>query len=151
MRRANIIAAIVLLIGGSFVIWKALQMDYMVEGVPGPGFLPFWCGAVTAFLSAILLVTNIRKEKDGSEEPLFTKKILKNMVMLIGASAIAMFLVKFFGMLICIGVLTGVLSWSFGNKKLKSCVVLTVFTPVGFWLLFVKTLEITLPRGFLGF
>ncbi|ATW27610.1 hypothetical protein DCMF_25200 [Candidatus Formimonas warabiya] len=137
--------------GSVYVIWQSVQMDYMVDKVPGPGFVPFWCGFFTGVLSALLLFTSIFSREKSSEKNLFDKKIYKNMASVIGASALAMFLVNYLGMLVCIGLLTGFLSWAFGNKNLSTCVMITVFTPLGFWLLFEKALEITLPHGLLGF
>ncbi|ATW27414.1 tripartite tricarboxylate transporter TctB family protein [Candidatus Formimonas warabiya] len=150
MRRANIITAALLLISSIYIIWEATRMEYMVDNVPGPGFLPLWCGVLLCFLAVLLLLTNIKKSTYNAA-PMFNKKIYKNMGAVIGASSIAMFLVKFLGMLVCIGLLTGVLCWAFGNKNLKTCVMITIFLPLGFWLLFIKALGVILPQGLLGF
>lgn len=46
-----------LLIGlGSYVIWQALSMSYYTQVGPGPGFFPFWLGAVLVALALATLV-----------------------------------------------------------------------------------------------
>lgn len=153
MWQGNIAAAAFFLLGGIYIIYASLQMGYMSGKVPGPGFISFWCGVLIGLLSILLLINLIfsKNNKDKVKEAVFNRKNLKNIGTVIGASAIAMFLVRFLGMLISIGLLTGFLSWSFGNKNLKSTILIAVLTSLGFWVLFVKVLILTFPRGLLGF
>lgn len=153
MRKENIITAIVLLIAAVYIVIQSLGMEYKdAEGIPGPGFIPFWSGALIGFLSLITLYQNVgRAAAKGTQEAIFNKEFFKNVGKLLGASVVAMSLVKFLGMLTCIGLLTGYLSRILGLKKSKVNIIMAVLTPVIFWLVFTQGLEMRFPEGPLGF
>lgn len=126
-------------------------MKYLDDGVPGPGFWPIWVAILIGGLSLILLYGAIRSRPDSTSKPVFTKEFWRNSAIVIGGSAIIMLLVQFIGMLAGIGILVGFLSWMMGTKSYRTNVALAVLSPVFFWLVFEKALDVRLPIGLLGF
>ncbi|MBZ4654436.1 MAG: hypothetical protein JG781_1777 [Peptococcaceae bacterium] len=152
MKGANIITSIVLLLFGAYVIWDAIKMEYIIDNVPGPGFLPLWTGIFIIGLAFLMLYNNTLGNKpDSTKDPSFDKTFLRNVLVVIGSSTLAMVLVKVVGMLVAIGLLTGFLSWATGTKNMKVNAALTVVTPFIFWLVFEKALEVNFPNGLFGF
>lgn len=153
MRKENIVTSIVLLIVSAYIIMQSIGMEYKNEdGIPGPGFIPLWAGAILGFLSLLNLYQNMfgTGAKD-TKKAIFDKQFFQSVAKLLGASVVAMSLVKFLGMLTCIGLLTGYLSRILGLKKSKVNIAIAVLTPAVFWLVFSVGLEMRLPEGPLGF
>lgn len=153
MRKENIVTAIVLLLAAAYIVMQSIGMEYKdAEGVPGPGFIPFWSGALIGFLSLLTLYQNVgRAAVKDTQKAIFNKEFFQNVGKLLGASVVAMSLVNFLGMLTCIGLLTGYLSRVLGLKKIKVNIIMAVLTPVIFWLVFSLGLEMRFPEGPLGF
>ncbi|MHC1758647.1 MAG: tripartite tricarboxylate transporter TctB family protein [Negativicutes bacterium] len=152
MRKADIVTSCVLVVLASIGAVQSYGMQYMTEdGVPGPGFVPLWTCLLVILLSGIMLVASIRKIKsDANSTPVFDRTFYKSSLILLGASSIAMALVKPLGMLVCIGLLTGFLSRVLGHKHWPMNIALAVGTPIIFWLLFTFALEVRFPEGILG-
>ena len=56
MRRVYQVASLVVLVGAIYVMAESrTNIDYYTKYGPGPGFFPFWCGALMALLSLIWL------------------------------------------------------------------------------------------------
>lgn len=153
MRKANIITSLIFVTCSLYIMVQSLGMEYMdKDGVPGPGFVPMWAGALIGMLSLLMLYMNtIGNRPDSNKEQVFDKRFVKNAATLLGASAIAMALVPVLGMLTCIGLLTGYLSRALGTKNIKANIAMAVLTPVAFWLVFTLALEVRFPEGLLGF
>ena len=56
MRRVYQIASLVFLAFSAYLMFESRQMEYYVDLGPGPGFFPFWLGALLAVLSVIWLI-----------------------------------------------------------------------------------------------
>ncbi len=56
MRRVYQIASLIFLAFSAYLVLKSRQMEYYADLGPGPGFFPFWLGALLAVLSIIWLV-----------------------------------------------------------------------------------------------
>jgi putative tricarboxylic transport membrane protein len=56
MRRVYQIASLIFLAFSAYLVFKSRQMEYYADLGPGPGFFPFWLGALLAVLSIIWLV-----------------------------------------------------------------------------------------------
>jgi putative tricarboxylic transport membrane protein len=153
MRRANIITAILMLMFAGYVFIDSIRMEYMTsDKVPGPGFIPLWIAILIGIVSLLILLFNaVINRSDTDKSPRFNLRFFSNTLKVIGGSSLSMICVKFLGMLISIGLLTGFLSWSMGTKGWKTNLLLTVLTPVFFYLIFQKALEVNFPQGIFGF
>lgn len=151
MWRANIITGLLLLFASFYLIVDAGRMTYFIDGVPGPGFWPIWVAILICGLALLLLYGAVRDRSNVILKPVFNKEFWRNSAIVIGGSAVAMLLVQFIGMLAGIGILIGFLSWALGTKSYKTNVALAVISPIFFWLVFEKALDVRLPTGLFGF
>lgn len=151
MRRADIVIGLLLLFGSLYLIFDASKMNYLSDGVPGPGFWPIWVAIMICAMALLLLVGSIRSQPKAASKPVFTKEFWRNSAIVIGGSAVAMLLVQFIGMLAGIGILVGFLSWALGTKSYKMNMALLIISPFFFWLVFEKALDVRLPASLLGF
>lgn len=69
MKRADVLAGLCLIGLGIFIIQQALQLDYINEYGPGPGFLPLWLGiGFLALTSPLVVMTILRPMSHAAEE-----------------------------------------------------------------------------------
>ena len=151
MGKANIYTGIVMLIGCTYLIFEAHNLEYMIKNVPGPGFLPLWLGILLAFCALLMIYSGFRGKAKEKDKSCSNKKKIRNTVVVLGSAVIAMLLTKILGLLICVGLLTGYLSWALGMKNLKTDILLGILTPVVFWIIFTAALDIQFPVGIFGF
>jgi putative tricarboxylic transport membrane protein len=69
MRRIHQIIALVALVLGLYVCLESIRLGYFQPLGPGPGFLPFWLGALLTALSLIWLVRLTIRPVEPVEEP----------------------------------------------------------------------------------
>jgi hypothetical protein len=134
-----------------YFIWDAISMEYVIDGVPGPGFFPLWIAILMGVIALFILYDAARNKSEENKKPIFNKKFWRNTGIVIGGSVISMLLMYIIGVLAAVGLLTGFLSWALGTKGYKINLSLTVFTPLAFWLIFEQALQVNLPKGLLGF
>lgn len=150
MRRANMYIGVIMLALAAYIISEALTMDYTDDGIPGPGFAPFWTGAFIVVISLILLYKNgVLRQPESDKGPGFDNEAYRIMGTVIGGCSGSMLLVYIVGMLPAIGIMTGFLSWMMGTKNKTTVIALTLLTPVMFWLIFAMALEVNFPGGLL--
>lgn len=152
MRKADIYTSIIVMMGCAYIFYSALDLQYMLEdGVPGPGFLPIWISSLIFFCMLLQLILSLRKKAEPGEKSCFSKESVRNALVLIGSSAVAMLLSHLLGMLVCLGLLVGYLSWMLGMKNWKVDVALAICIPLIFWAVFSVFLEVQFIQGIFGF
>lgn len=150
MRLANRITSILLFLFGIYVLVEALKFDYMVEGTPGPGFLPFWVGLSISLLALIPLAKTFTQFASKLVNP-FQKGDFKNFFIVIGSSIGVILITPLTGLLTALGLMVGVICKLLGTKSWKMVIGLTIVTPVALYLIFDVILGVPLPKGILGF
>jgi len=150
MRIANRIASILLFSFGIYVFVQALKFDYMVDGTPGPGFLPFWVGLSISLVALIPLVRTFTKFASKLANP-FQKGDFKNFFIVIGTSVGVILVTPLTGLLIALGLMVGVICKLMGTESWKMVIGLAVISPVVLYVIFDVILGVPLPKGILGF
>jgi putative tricarboxylic transport membrane protein len=145
---AEFIAAAVSILLGLTVVILALQLPYMSEYGPGPGFLPLWVGG-GIFVCGIIILIQVFK-KYGKMTNFFrpgTKLGVKILIEII----ITFFLFPLIGFSIALGLFTGVAMRTMGKHKWTSCGLTSLVTAICVHFLFGHYLTIPLPTGMIGF
>jgi len=121
---------------------------------PGPGFLPFWGGAVLFLASLIQFLSNVFSKpkiiEPGSRKGLFTEPGWRKVLYVILALAVYAFFFESGGFLICTFFLMIFLLASTARRwpiVLMGSLLITLLS----YLLFEKVLTVGFPRGVLGF
>ena len=144
----DVISGAVLAALGVFIISEAWGWNYMSEEGPGPGFFPLWYGIAMVLLSLLLVVRSA--VKPGSAEKTDWSGVGRALTSWL-AFAIAVVMLKPLGFLLSFALLTLFVVAVMYGRPLKIAVAAAVGNAVGFYLLFVLALDISLPVGLLGF
>ena len=150
MRIANRIASLIIIIFGLYIIYEANKMDYMVDGTPGPGFLPLWLGIAICLVALIPFGRTFTRFASKLDNP-FQKDNFKIFFVVIGCAIAMIFVTQITGMLVALGLMVGTIAKLLGTQSWKKVIGLTIFTPVLLFGIFKVILDVPLPKGIFGF
>jgi putative tricarboxylic transport membrane protein len=158
MRRADRLTGLLLAAFAGYTIAAGWQMGYWQGRIPGPGFAPIWIGGGLALAALFLLfrrspgtaalqllqpVPADAPARSGSRELLLGGEI-------VAATAGALLLAPRVGMMAATAVLLLVLIRLLGGPW-RSAAGTAVLLPAAFYLLFVRWLQVPVPKGPWGF
>ncbi len=150
MRMANRIASILIIIFALIIIYQSLQFDYMVEGTPGPGFLPFWLGVFIALTALIPLIKTFTGFASKLANPFKTGEF-NDFFIVLGSATVAAIITPITGLLVALGLMIGTIARLMGNKNWKTVIGVAVVTPILLYTIFVFVLAVPVPKGIFGF
>lgn len=151
--KRDLLSAIVLASFGSFVIYEARRLPYRSEFGPGPGFLPLWIGIGIVACSAVMLYAYFfRTERNSEEETAKPTRI--ELARALGAwlaFVAAIVFLPFIGFGLSLGLLTAFLIFVLDRRSSWVALGVAMALALGFHLVFVIALGVSLPVGVLGF
>jgi putative tricarboxylic transport membrane protein len=134
---------------GLYIIIQAGQWEYLGPEGPGPGFFPLWYGVAMLALSALLIVSNMRRGYARGNAIDWTK--LARAFSTWFALAVSVALFKPLGFVISFALLTYFIVAVMYRRPLKTAALVAVASAGGFYLVFDLALSVPLPVGVLGF
>ena len=134
---------------GLYIIVQARQWEYLGPEGPGPGFFPFWYGAAMLGLSALLVVSHLRRVS-ARRSPIEWVKLGRALSTWF-ALAVSVALFKPLGFVISFSLLTYFIVAVMYRRPLKTAALVAVASAAGFYLVFDRALGVPLPVGVLGF
>lgn len=149
MRTADRIMSILILLLGVYVLVTSWGLQYQLDDLPGPGFVPFWSGLGMVALSLIILAGTFPR-RAGSDTRPFSRGSVRNMAASLGGCILMVALTGFTGLLVSLGLLTGFLARLWGTRSWVTTVLLAVILPVSLYLIFTVALSVSIPKGILG-
>ena len=158
MRVADTVAALSVALLGATVIALARQLPYEAEYGPGAGFLPLWLGVALVILSVLLLrEARTVRTPDGAaiaEDPAdqagffhFVPGALTPWLVFFFSTVVVSLLFERLGFALAIGLYMFVTMRWVANLSWLATVLLTVLTPIGLYVLFVRLLMVPIPLG----
>jgi putative tricarboxylic transport membrane protein len=134
---------------GIYIVIQARQWEYLGPDGPGPGFFPLWYGVAMLGLSALLIVSNLRRESARGNAIEWGKvgRALSTWF----ALAVSVALFKPLGFVISFALLTYFIVAVMYRRPLKTAALTAVASAAGFYLVFDRALGVPLPAGVLGF
>ncbi len=150
MRMTNRIASIIIFLIGLYVFMGAMKLDYILKGIPGPGFLPRWVSLLIMVLALVLLLLSFSKNESKERHP-FNAAEFKNAGIIIGSAVFVMLVTKYLGLSLAIGIMAGAIAKFTGPTSWKKVIAVTVATPIASFVLFDILLGVPLPTGIFGF
>ena len=151
LRDVDALAGAVLVCLGGFVLMQSLQLDFYVEGVPGPGFFPALLGVLLMALGAGLLIRRWWGPTDSADDFSLPTRLQVSrslslwLLLLVGA-----LLVGPLGFPIAMLLLVAAILFGIERRRGIGAVLTTVLIPVLAWLVFGLLLQVPLPMGPLG-
>ncbi len=147
MKRGTQISAVVLLLLAIYIMVTSIKkLGYKLNGLPGPGYAPFWI-AVFLVIFALGILWEAKRLPGGS---IFTRRTLKMLAILTTVGIITILLALFLGLLTSLALVAGALVLLLGGS-LKQAVVTVPTVGICFYLLFQRLLMVSFPKGPFGF
>lgn len=149
------LTGVVLLAFAGYTIVAGRQMDYWQGRIPGPGFAPIYIGAGLA-LAALILLLRPAPPRPGHEHAaaqVERAEAWRDVVLALQIAAIAVaatLLIPWLGMMAGVGLLLLGLVKLLGGSW-RSAVSTAVLLPTVFHLVFVRWLQVPVPKGPWGF
>ena len=132
-----------------YIIVQARQWEYLGSEGPGPGFFPLWYGVAMLGLSALLIVSHLRRRSARGNAIDWSK--LGRAFSTWFALAMSVVLFKPLGFVVGFALLTYFIVAVMYRQPLKTAALVAVASAGGFYLVFDRALGVPLPVGFLGF
>jgi len=134
---------------GAYIVIQARQWEYLGPEGPGAGFFPLWYGIAILGLSALLIVSNLRRGAARGNAIDWTKLGRALTTWLALAVSVALF--KPLGFVISFALLTYFIVAVMYRRPLATAALVAVASAAGFYLVFDRALSVPLPVGVLGF
>jgi len=150
MEKGDVVAATVLAGLGIFIIRQSLQLNYMSEYGPGPGFLPLWLGVGLIALSLPLVYFAIRTPRKSDLEKASWRSQVRALAAWFGFM-VAIVLLKSLGFILSFTLLTLFLVLAMDRRSPLTALSVAVAGALGFYLIFALSLGVSLPVSPWGF
>jgi putative tricarboxylic transport membrane protein len=146
----DLLSGVVLAAFGLYLTIASSQYSYLSEEGPGPGFLPFWLGIAILSLAACLIIVSRRHAAAPSKMPQSwngEKRALSAWLAFMGMILLSSFLGFTAGlMLLAIFIIA-----CMERRSLRSAILVALGLGIGFHLIFIVMLGLSLPTTPLGF
>jgi putative tricarboxylic transport membrane protein len=148
VKRVDQVASLVFL---GFSIWLLLKshgMEYMAPTGPGPGFFPFWLGALLAVLSLVWLVRSSLASTAPLERGFVpSREGALRVVTIVVALAVFSAVVELFGFQLTMLVFLATLLMTLGRQKLVTTAAVSIAGSFGVYYAFTHWLDVSLPAS----
>ena len=134
---------------GAYIVIQARQWEYLGPEGPGAGFFPLWYGIAILGLSALLIVSNLRRGavRGNAIDWARLGRALSTWL----ALAVSVALFKPLGFVISFALLTYFIVAVMYRRPLATAALVAVASAAAFYLVFDRALSVPLPVGILGF
>ena len=152
MRRADQITGVLVLIFSAAVMEGGRRMPPSNTFGPGAGFLPFWLGALLAFLSLILIVQATRRAAEAAPRPLTPSRVALIAVLSTAAGLAGyILLLEPLGFLLATALFGAFLLGVVERERWTVTLSVSVVKAFVLYVVFQRLLGVNLPQNVLGF
>lgn len=123
----------------------SLSMEYVKEGVPGPGFLPFWTSLILGGAAIMILVNSWKKPLKGLL--MANRTVLWRTVIFFLAMVVMVFLIPYLGMVVTLALFMLFAVPFLGARDRLKILASVVLVPLFVYVLFQFVLQVPLPVG----
>lgn len=139
-----------LLLFGIFVVYESLQLRYLGDFGPGPGFFSFWLGVLVIGLALAELAKTIRRRSEPLPNGFFPDRAgLVRMLSIVGALVGALLIMEWLGFSLTMLLFSIFLLRTLGRQSWWLTVILALAGSFGTAFIF-RQLLVILPRGIIG-
>lgn len=151
LNKSELVAAGLLIALGILIVRTAARWVYLTPDGPGPGFFPMWTGGSIIALAAVIVLRHIYLV--WKQQPVERTNWRGSARVLIGwlGLAVSIALLKPLGFTVSFLLLVFFLVMVIFRQSFLAALSVGAGAAVGFWLLFVKALQVQLPAGPWGF
>ncbi len=152
MRKAELIAAAFFFLAGAHVVQQSTSdLDMWSRYGPGPGFVPFWAGALWMVLSALHMLNVVLQPRifHGSQ-PFPVGVSAVRVIVLTAILAVSIFLMETVGFLVAMTVMIALCLAIIDRYSWKKTAVASVVIAATCYAVFSAVIGVPFPRGILG-
>lgn len=152
MRRADQITGVIVLLFSILLMVGSWRMPPSATFGPGAGFLPFWCGALLALLSLLLVLNAFWQPAVLPTKSVFPSgRALFTIGAVIAGLTVYILTLEIVGFLVGTGLLTAYLLGFVEREKWYTTILVAVLNSAGLYLVFQVLLGVNLPANRFGF
>ena len=152
MNKAETVAGLVFTALGVFMFVESWKTPYLLEGVPGPSFLPRWIagGLVTTGLFLTLRAALPRFAlNDPTDWP--NRRGWARVGLMLGAMAVAFLVLTKLGFLVTMTLFIAIVIYGLGVRSWVTLATVPLGTGIALYMVFAVWLRVPLPKGILEF
>ncbi len=149
--KGDVISGAVLAALGVYIITEARNWSFTSSEGPGPAFFPIWYGVAMVVLSLLLVAGSVLRPSVNKGTAPTNWQGIGRALTVWAAFAASVALLNVIGFLMSFALLTLFIMVVMYGRPLKQSVIAAVGNAVGFYLVFVLALGLSLPVGPLGF
>lgn len=149
--KSELVAAGLLIALGVAIVWQAKNWVYLTTDGPGPGFFPLWTGGAIIVLAAIVALRHVYDVLKRHPVDKANWRGASRVLLAWAGLAISIALLKPLGFVASFLLLVLFYVMVIYRKSLIAALSVGVGAALGFWVLFVKLLQVQLPAGPWGF
>jgi putative tricarboxylic transport membrane protein len=152
MNKAETVAGLAFAALGIFVGLESARWPYLLDGVPGPGFLPRWI-AIGLIAAGIVLTTNALRARAAPLEPIEwpERRGWRRIGLMLGALAVSLLLLEKLGFLVTTALFMAVVIFGLGVRSWLMLASVPLLAAIGLYVVFAVWLSVPLPKGILDF
>jgi putative tricarboxylic transport membrane protein len=144
-RSGDFWSGLVLAAIGAYIVVQARAWDYMTEEGPGPGFFPMWYGSAMVVLSLLLVAGAVLKRPAGGGTIVWAE--VSRAMLCWAAFVVCIALMRYVGFIVAFGLLTWFMAAVMGGQPQRRAIAIAVGGAIGFYALFDRALDVSLPLG----
>ena len=149
-KRADLWSGLALAGLGIFIVVTAGKWPFINADGPGAGFFPLWYGIAMIALSTALIVAAVLRNASSADAAMNWRETGRALVTWL-ALVLAVAALKLIGFVISFALLTFFIVAVMYRRPLATAALVAIAAAAGFYLVFALALDVTLPRGVLGF
>jgi putative tricarboxylic transport membrane protein len=140
---------VVLAVGLSFLI-GALSFPFLLQGIPGPGFLPLLVSFGIIGAGVVIVFGAVRdRARAAVKWPPISGWL--RVVLMLAAMAASFLLLEALGFVIVTALFMAVMVYCLGERSWRILVTVPVLSAVGLYIVFAVWLRVPLPKGIITF
>src|SRR5262245_142936 len=145
MRTADLITAVILVLGGALVVYDSLRLG-IGWGSDGPksGFFPFWLAVVMIVACGAIILQALRRPPN---EPFVTRQRLGPVLKVLWPATAAVVLMQFVGLYVASAVYMAFYMRWVGRHRWATVIGLAIAIPVVTFVVFEQWFLVPMPKG----
>lgn len=151
MNKAETCGGLIVVAIGVVLGIAAYKLPYMVEDVPGPGFLPLWLAGGILIAGVCILLKALRGTVPGMLDITWPDRWgWRQVLTMLGSLAISLLLLTKLGFLVTTTAFMAVMIYSLGGRSWPTLVFAPIAAAGILYLVFALWLNVPLPEGIFG-
>ncbi len=152
MQKTTRSAAVVFAVFSAAIVWGSWNLEYYTTLGPGPGFFPFWLGAVLGLLSLVWLFQMRRTTETSKDAAFFPERWgIVRILSIVAALALMAFLMDFIGFQSAMFLFVIFMLTVLGKQSPWLTLIIALLCSVGVYHVFGQYLDVTLPASSVAF